>query len=122
LLGLGKLSPQVSVNLKNEGDDDLSVSLLAEAPKELAVTFKSSGKDITNLPVDIKAGSSERTDISAEPLTSLEVGKYPFTVTAWPEYIGHLASTDRTDRCHDSDLRDLLCTFPKTGKPCLAAI
>jgi uncharacterized membrane protein len=71
-----------SVNLKNEGDDDLSVSLLADAPKELAVTFKSSGKDITNLPIDVKAGSSERIDISAEPLTSLPVGSYPFKVTA----------------------------------------
>ena len=71
-----------SVDLKNEGDDDLSVSLLADAPKELAVTFKSSGKDITNLPTDIKAGSSERIDISAQPLTSLAVGTYPFTVTA----------------------------------------
>ncbi len=71
-----------SVNLKNEGDDDLSVSLLADAPKELAVTFKSSGKDITNLPTDIKAGSSQRIDVSAEPLTSLEVGSYPLTVTA----------------------------------------
>jgi uncharacterized membrane protein len=71
-----------SVNLKNEGDDDLSVSLVADAPKELAVTFKSSGKDITNLPTDIKAGSSERIDISAEPLTSLPVGTYPFKVTA----------------------------------------
>ena len=71
-----------SVNLKNEGDDDLSVSLLVDAPKELAVTLKSSGKDITNLPTDIKAGSSERIDISAQPLTSLTVGSYPFTVTA----------------------------------------
>lgn len=71
-----------SVDLKNEGDDDLTVSLLADAPKELAVTFKSSGKDITSLPTDIKAGSSERIDISAQPLTSLAVGTYPFTVTA----------------------------------------
>lgn len=71
-----------SVNLKNEGDDDLSVNLLADAPKELAVSFKSAGKDITNLPTDVKAGSSERIDISAEPLTSLAVGSYPFTVTA----------------------------------------
>jgi uncharacterized membrane protein len=71
-----------SVDLKNEGDDDLSVSLLADAPKELAVTFKSSGKDITNLPTDIKAGSSEQIEISAQPLTSLAVGTYPLTVTA----------------------------------------
>ena len=74
-----------SVNLKNEGDDDLSVSLVANAPKELAVTFKSSGKDITNLPTDIKAGSSEQIEISAQPLTTLAVGSYPVTVTAQSE-------------------------------------
>lgn len=71
-----------SVTLKNEGDDDLSVSLLADAPRELAVTFKSAGKDITNLPTDVKAGSSVKIDITAAPLTSLAVGTYPFTVTA----------------------------------------
>lgn len=71
-----------SLTLKNEGDDDLTVSLLADAPRELAVTFKSAGKDITNLPTDVKAGSSVRVDITATPLTSLAVGKYPFTVTA----------------------------------------
>lgn len=71
-----------SVNLKNEGDDDLSVSLLADSPKELAITFKSSGKDITNLPTDVKAGSSQRIDISAEPLTSLVVGSYPINIAA----------------------------------------
>ncbi|MEP0807367.1 MAG: hypothetical protein HRF47_17950 [Chloroflexota bacterium] len=71
-----------SVTLKNEGDDDLSVSLLADAPRELAVTFKSAGKDITNLPTDVKAGGSVKVDITATPLTSLPVGTYPFTVTA----------------------------------------
>ncbi|NUQ84890.1 MAG: hypothetical protein HUU11_09265 [Anaerolineales bacterium] len=71
-----------SVTLKNEGDDDLSVSLLADAPKELSVTFKASGKDITNLPTDIKAGSSQKIDIAATPLTSLAVGNYPLTITA----------------------------------------
>lgn len=71
-----------SVTLKNEGDDDLTVSLVADAPRELAVTFKSAGKDITNLPTDIKAGASQRIDITATPLTSLAVGTYPFTVTA----------------------------------------
>ncbi|MEW6287952.1 MAG: NEW3 domain-containing protein [Chloroflexota bacterium] len=76
-----------SVTLKNEGDDDLTVSLLADAPRELAVTFKSAGKDITNLPTDVKAGSSVRIDITAAPLTSLAVGKYPFTVTAQSDTI-----------------------------------
>ncbi len=71
-----------SVTLKNEGDDDLTVSLIADAPRELAVTFKSGGKDITNLPTDIKAGASQRIDVTATPLTSLAVGTYPFTLTA----------------------------------------
>ena len=71
-----------SVTLKNDGDDDISVSLLADAPKEFAVTFKSSGKDITNLPTDIKAGSSQKIDISAVPLTSLDVGSYPIGISA----------------------------------------
>jgi len=76
-----------SVNLKNDGDDDISVGLSSDASKELAVTFKSSGKDITNLPTDIKAGSSQKIDIQAQPLTSLDVGSYPFTVTAQSETI-----------------------------------
>jgi uncharacterized membrane protein len=71
-----------NLTLQNEGDDDLSVNLAAEAPKELAVTFHSGGKDITNLPFDVKANSSESIQVSAQPLTSLDVGTYPITVTA----------------------------------------
>lgn len=71
-----------SVNVKNEGDDDLSVSFTSDAPREFVVTFKSAGKDITNLPTDIKAGSSVKIDIAATPLTALAVGTYPFTLTA----------------------------------------
>ncbi|NWG34210.1 MAG: hypothetical protein HXY42_07185, partial [Chloroflexi bacterium] len=76
-----------SVTLKNEGDDDLSVVLAVDAPRELAVTFKSAGKDITNLPTDIKAGASQKIDITATPLTALAVGTYPFTVTAQSETV-----------------------------------
>jgi uncharacterized membrane protein len=71
-----------NVTLKNEGDDDLSVNLSAEAPKELSVTFHSAGKDITNLPFDVKANSSESIQVSAQPLTSLPVGTYPVKVSA----------------------------------------
>ena len=71
-----------NVTLKNEGDDDLSVNLSAEAPKELAVTFHSAGKDITNLPFDVKANGSESVQISAQPLTALAVGTYPIAVHA----------------------------------------
>jgi len=71
-----------SLNLKNDGDDDITVSLLSDAPKDFAITFKSSGKDVTNLPTDVKSGSSLKVDVSAQPLTSLDVGTYPIKVTA----------------------------------------
>lgn len=76
-----------SATLKNGGDDDVTVTLKAEAPKEFSVTFKSSGKDITNLPTDVKAGGSQRIDITATPLTSLPVGTYPILVTAQGENV-----------------------------------
>ena len=74
-----------STTLKNDGDEDISVILSAEAPREFAVSFRSAGKDITNLPTDIKAGSSQTITVEAQPLTALEVGSYPITVTAQAE-------------------------------------
>jgi uncharacterized membrane protein len=74
-----------STTLKNDGDEDISVVLSAEAAREFAVSFRSAGKDITNLPTDIKAGSSQTITVEAQPLTTLEVGSYPITVTAQGE-------------------------------------
>jgi len=82
----GSESPfNFSATLKNDGDDDVTVTLFADAPKEFAVTLKSSGKDISNLPTDIKAGSSQRIEVSAQPLTSLPVGSYPIAIRAQGE-------------------------------------
>jgi uncharacterized membrane protein len=84
----GSESPfNFSATLKNDGDDDIAVTLSADVPRGLRVTFKSVGKDITNLPTDIKAGGSSRIDITAEPLTALAVGSYPITVLAQGENI-----------------------------------
>ncbi|MEW6085175.1 MAG: NEW3 domain-containing protein [Chloroflexota bacterium] len=71
-----------STTLKNDGDEDITVVLTADAPREFAVTFRASGRDITNLPTDIAAGSSQTITISAEPLTTLAVGSYPINVKA----------------------------------------
>jgi len=71
-----------SLTLKNDGDDDLTYTLVTDTPKNLAVTFKAAGKDITSLQTDIKAGASQTIDVSAVPLTSLDVGSYPINVTA----------------------------------------
>ncbi len=71
-----------STTLKNDGDEDIAVVLTADAPREFAVTFRASGRDITNLPTDIAAGSSQSITVSAEPLTALAVGSYPIVVNA----------------------------------------
>lgn len=76
-----------STTLRNSGDEDVTVVLSADAPREFAVTFKSSGKDITNLPTDIRSGGSQTISVEAAPLTTLPVGKYPITVTAQGESI-----------------------------------
>lgn len=74
-----------STTLRNEGDEDISVVLAADAPRELAVNFKSGGKDITNLPTDVKSGGSQTISIEVQPLTVLPVGSYPITILAQGE-------------------------------------
>ena len=71
-----------NATLKNDGDDDVSVILSSDAPKDISVKFTSLGKDITGLPTDIKAGSSQQINISVQPLTSLSVGSYPINIQA----------------------------------------
>lgn len=76
-----------NATLKNDGDEDIFVTLTADAPREFSVTFKASGKDITNLPTEIKADASQRVDITVQPLTTLPVGSYPIAVLAQGETV-----------------------------------
>jgi len=79
----GSNSPfNFSTTLKNDGGDDVSAVLSSDASKDFSVKFTSAGKDITNLPTDIKAGSSQTISIAVQPLTSLSVGDYPIDVLA----------------------------------------
>lgn len=69
-----------NLTLKNEGDEDLTVDLVAESPEGFRVTFKSSGQDVTSLPV--QANASERLNVEAEPLIDVPAGRYPIAVRA----------------------------------------
>lgn len=69
-----------NLTLKNEGDEDLTVDLVAESPDGFRVTFKSSGQDVTSLPV--QANASERLNVEAEPLIDVPAGRYPIAVRA----------------------------------------
>lgn len=80
LRGASNTSFRYDVTLKNEGDEDLTVNLEAEAPSGFLVSFKLAGKEVSNLP--LKANSSERLDIEVKPFVEMPAGQYEITVRA----------------------------------------
>lgn len=68
------------VNLKNEGDEDLTVNLVADAPQGFQVNFSLAGKDVTSLP--IAAGETKRLDVEVQPFADLPADTYQFNVLA----------------------------------------
>ncbi len=69
-----------NTTLKNEGDADLDVNLIADAPAGFSVNFKLAGKDITSLPVE--ANSSKRITVEAKAFGMVPAGSYPLKVIA----------------------------------------
>lgn len=69
-----------SANLKNEGDEEVTVNLLAEAPAGFLVTIKTGGTEVTSLPLE--ANSTKSLSIEAKPFLELPAGSYPFAVQA----------------------------------------
>ncbi len=68
------------VTLRNEGDVDLNVSLSADAPPFMLVTFKSSSKEVTDLPLE--ANASKRLSVEVKPLVDAPANTYPITLHA----------------------------------------
>lgn len=69
-----------STTLRNEGDTDLSVNLLAEAPTGWLVRFRASGQEVTSLPV--RANGSESISVEADAPQEVEIGSFPIKVKA----------------------------------------
>lgn len=71
-----------NTTLKNEGDEDLVVDLAAEAPAGFVVAFKSSGQEVTSLPVEANASKSINVEVDSlfDALTPAD--SYPVVVTA----------------------------------------
>ncbi|MGH2537983.1 MAG: NEW3 domain-containing protein, partial [Candidatus Promineifilaceae bacterium] len=69
-----------NADLVNEGDEDLSVSLAAEAPEGFEVSFALAGQDVTSVP--LAAGETKRLTIEAQPFAELAAGPYPITISA----------------------------------------
>lgn len=69
-----------NVTLKNDGDEDLSVNLSANAPAGFQVTFRYSGQDVSNLPVE--ANRSKSVSVEAKAFIEPTAGTYPITIRA----------------------------------------
>jgi uncharacterized membrane protein len=69
-----------NASLKNEGGEDLLVTLSSTQPENIKVTIQSAGQEINEL--EIPANESKSLTIKADPLVTLAAGKYPFTVQA----------------------------------------
>jgi uncharacterized membrane protein len=69
-----------NATLKNEGDEDLTVNLLAKAPQGFQVNFKLSGQDVTSLP--LPANQSKTLSVEAKAFDQIQAGPYQFDVQA----------------------------------------
>ncbi|MFW6136171.1 MAG: NEW3 domain-containing protein, partial [Chloroflexota bacterium] len=80
LKGKANTTFRYDATLKNEGNDELSVNLIAEAPQRFQVTFKLTGKEVTSFP--IAPGESKRLDIEVQPPNDAPGGTYEIGVLA----------------------------------------
>ena len=69
------------VTLKNEGDEDLTVNVAAEAPPNFQITYSLNGQEVTDFP--LPANESRRLSVEAKPLTdNMEANTYQITLHA----------------------------------------
>jgi uncharacterized membrane protein len=69
-----------TLNLKNEGGEDLIAELSATQPENVQVTIQSGGQDVTEL--ELAPNETKNLTVKATPLVRLEAGNYSFSVQA----------------------------------------
>jgi uncharacterized repeat protein (TIGR01451 family) len=69
-----------NVTLKNESDQETTVSLLAEAPRGFLVDFRLAGQSITSVPFE--PNESKSLNIEVKPFPDMPAGKYEINVLA----------------------------------------
>ena len=69
-----------NTTLKNDGNQDLTVNLTADAPTGFVTKFMLSGQEVNSFP--ISANQSKSISVELTPLSDTAAGDYPFTVYA----------------------------------------
>jgi uncharacterized membrane protein len=107
LKGTPSTTFRYNATLKNEGDQDLVATLAADAPEGFEVSIRSSGQEVTSLP--LKASESKSLDIEVKLPTQTPAGQYPITVQAQ----GSEAQTTITLTADVTGQPDLSVTAPE---------
>jgi len=80
LRGAPNTTFRYSLRLKNTGDEDATVNLVADAGALFTVRTLYSGKEVTSLPVE--AGSTKSLSIEVKAVGDIPAGEYPISVQA----------------------------------------
>ena len=80
LKGTPKTIFRYNATLRNDGDEELVVNLLSEAPNNFLVVFKTGGQEVTNIP--LAAGESKSINIEAQTFPDTPSGEYDFDIKA----------------------------------------
>ncbi len=80
LRGTPSTTFRYNVTLNNEGDEDLTVNLVAEAPQGFQVNFQLTGQDVTSIP--LAAGESKRLNVEVQLFPDMPAGTYQVNVLA----------------------------------------
>jgi uncharacterized membrane protein len=92
LRGSPETTFRYSVELSNAGDQDLQVTLAAQAPPEFQVDFTLAGQDVTSIP--LTANETKQLSVEAEAFTDVPAGSYNIELIAQGEEA--TATTDLT--------------------------
>jgi len=80
LKGKANTTFRYNVKLRNDGEEDLSVNLVADAPAGFQVDFKMTGQEVSSFP--IAAGELKRLDVEVQPPDEAPGGTYQVAVLA----------------------------------------
>lgn len=80
LKGKADTTFRYDATLENDGNEELSVNLIAEAPQGFQVDFKLTGKEVSSFPV--APGESKRLDVEVQPPDDAPGGTYEIRVLA----------------------------------------
>jgi len=80
LRGTPSTTFRYNADLKNEGDEDLAVNLMADAPPGFLVSFKLSGQEVTTVP--LAANESKRVNVEVKMFPETPAGTYQIDLLA----------------------------------------